>query len=263
MLAERLSDGERQTLMTLEGTIKTQVQSFVEVGTALLKIRDERLYREKAETFEGYCQTEWGFTRRRAGQLIEAAAVVQALPEPAPAPAEKSNDPDLQTGTKVPKTGTVANERVAREVAKAPPEKRAEVVQKAAETAPKDKEGKPKITAAHVRRVVEKEAAPDQAPAETPAVKVPEWQAVAADVDGLITDLRAVTRRMRAVFKVEGQTIGRPAANRYTWSGTVGAVNELVRYLDDNKPAGQDRGGIITAADEKKQAALAGGRKSA
>ena len=135
MLTERLSDAERQTLGGLETTIKTHLQSFVDVGTALLRIRDERLYREKGATFEAYCRSEWGFSHQRASQLIEAAAVVRSLP----APAEKSNDPDSvtnqQTATMVAKSGSVVSERVAREVSKVSPEKRAETMKKAAETA--------------------------------------------------------------------------------------------------------------------------------
>jgi hypothetical protein len=256
MLAERLSDGERQILVALEGTIKTHLQSFVDVGTALLRIRDERLYREKSETFEAYCQAEWGFGKSHSYRLIEAAATVKELSSPI---GDKCEDGE-HSSPLGDKSGTVATERVAREVAKAPPEKRAEVVKKAAETAPKDKAGKPKVTAAHVRRVVEQEAAPKASNGEAP---VPEWQAVATDVDGLVTELRAFSRNMRRAFKVEGQTITRAAAERYTWSGTIGAVNELVRYLEEGKPVGQDRGGIVTASDEKKRAALAQGRKSA
>lgn len=98
------------------------------------------------------------------------------------------------------------------------------------------------------------------APTPEPA-PLPEWQQVAADVDGIIADLEGVARRMRAAFEIKGQEINRDAARRYTWSGTVGAVNALVRYLEADKPVGADAKGILTASDVAKRNAL--GRKSA
>ncbi len=35
------------------------VQTFYEVGNALLQIRDERLYRQTHSTFEEYCREKW------------------------------------------------------------------------------------------------------------------------------------------------------------------------------------------------------------
>jgi hypothetical protein len=50
------------------------------LGTALKKIRDERLYREEYATFEQYCQERWGFRRFYAHRQIEAAEVIELLP---------------------------------------------------------------------------------------------------------------------------------------------------------------------------------------
>ena len=47
---------------------------------ALLKIRDERLYRPH-QTFEEYCQKRWEFTRRYADNLIGSAKTVNLLIE--------------------------------------------------------------------------------------------------------------------------------------------------------------------------------------
>lgn len=68
------------TLEDLEVVIERGLASFVEVGTALLQIRDERLYRQEYDTFETYCRTRWGFGRDRGEQLISAAEVVASLP---------------------------------------------------------------------------------------------------------------------------------------------------------------------------------------
>jgi hypothetical protein len=67
-------------LAELETVIERGLGTFVEVGLALLEIREARLYREQGyERFEDYCQQRWSFTYRRSHQLIEAASVVASL----------------------------------------------------------------------------------------------------------------------------------------------------------------------------------------
>jgi hypothetical protein len=46
---------------------------FVEVGLALARIRDQRLYRAEYQTFEAYCQTKWHCGRSYVYHLISAA----------------------------------------------------------------------------------------------------------------------------------------------------------------------------------------------
>ena len=53
--------------------------TFVEVGTALLAIRDGRLYRETHGSFEEYCRERWGWNRARADQMIRASIIVTEL----------------------------------------------------------------------------------------------------------------------------------------------------------------------------------------
>lgn len=67
-------------LATCEEIIARGLGTFVEVGQALLRIRDERLYRESHDTFEAYCRERWGFSRERGRQLINAAEVIESLP---------------------------------------------------------------------------------------------------------------------------------------------------------------------------------------
>lgn len=57
-----------------------RIATFVEVGEALLRIRDGRLYRDSYATFEDYCRDRWGFGERRGRQLIEAAEVGTIVP---------------------------------------------------------------------------------------------------------------------------------------------------------------------------------------
>jgi hypothetical protein len=67
-------------LAECEAVIERGLARFIEVGEALLRIRDERLYREDFETFEDYCRERWGFGRTRAHRLIEGAEVAAMLP---------------------------------------------------------------------------------------------------------------------------------------------------------------------------------------
>ena len=62
-------------LAELETVIERGRQTFIEVGAALMEIRDQRLYRETHATFEGYCKERWGFTYRFANLQISAASV--------------------------------------------------------------------------------------------------------------------------------------------------------------------------------------------
>jgi len=65
-------------LERLEGIIRRNLQSFYEVGRALMEIRDRGLYRDVLgfDTFEEYCKEKWDMGRRNAYYLIDAASVV-------------------------------------------------------------------------------------------------------------------------------------------------------------------------------------------
>jgi len=67
-------------LAELESTIERGLATFVEVGQALLEIRDSRLYRESHGTFEDYCRERWQFSDRRARQLMTAAEIGTIVP---------------------------------------------------------------------------------------------------------------------------------------------------------------------------------------
>lgn len=76
-----LTSLEIADLERLETTIQKHQQAFVECGLAIAEIRDRKLYRKDYDTFEGYCQARWGWSRQRAQQLERAAKLVEALPE--------------------------------------------------------------------------------------------------------------------------------------------------------------------------------------
>ena len=70
-------------LIELECVIERGLQTFVEVGTALLRIKTGKLYRHyrhegrPVETFEDYCLYRWDWTRQAGYQYIAAAEVAQ------------------------------------------------------------------------------------------------------------------------------------------------------------------------------------------
>jgi hypothetical protein len=128
---DALSDVERDRLTACEAVIERGRAVFVEVGEALMTVRDNRLYREQYDTFEVYCQERWGMTHRHADRLIESAEVFGGLGPMGPKP---------------------TNERQARELAalKGDPDVMAEAWRAAGERT----EGRP--TAAVVREEVAK-----------------------------------------------------------------------------------------------------------
>jgi hypothetical protein len=135
-----LSTGEQAQLAACETVIARGLRVFTEVGSALMRVRDGRLYRARFKTFEDYCDQRWSISRPRAYQLMEAASVVSTVVDKAP---------DLPAPS---------NERQVRELAKVPEPERAKVWRETVERT----EGKP--TAAAVQAVREERA---PAPAAT------------------------------------------------------------------------------------------------
>lgn len=127
-----LTAAEVDCLADCEQRIERGLKTFVEVGTSLATIRDNRLYRAEFGTFEAYCAARWGFTDRRARQIMEAAEIGRILP--------------------------VTNAGQAAELARVPEPDRADIWRETVERT----EGKP--TAAAIRETYER----TQTPAITP-----------------------------------------------------------------------------------------------
>ncbi len=132
----QLSLFEETSLERDEAIIERGLESFVEVGTALLHIRDNTLYQKTHDTFEDYFRKRWGMTRPRAYQLMDAAEVVSNL----------SKNLDISP----PQT-----ESHAQPLASLPPDQQREVWGRAVDTAPNGK-----MTAAHVKQVKAEMTAP-------------------------------------------------------------------------------------------------------
>ena len=130
MVSALLNITEAEALAAHEATIERGLKTFVEVGGALLAIRDARLYRAEYGTFEEYCRERWQMSRIHAHRMIASAGVVTNL---------------LPIGN----TPPPASEAQARPLTVLPPEEQPAIWQAAVETAPGGK-----VTAAHVAEVV-------------------------------------------------------------------------------------------------------------
>lgn len=84
MDVQLLSIDERNELERCEVVIKQGLETFIEVGQALLTIREKRLYRLEFGTFEDYCRGKWDFGRRYVNQIIQASEIVSNLGAIAP-----------------------------------------------------------------------------------------------------------------------------------------------------------------------------------
>lgn len=79
VVAPTLTVTEQEELARCEETIRRGWQSFVEVGEALNRIHDKKLYRDRYERFEDYYRAEWQYQKSQVYRLMGAAKVVRAL----------------------------------------------------------------------------------------------------------------------------------------------------------------------------------------
>lgn len=119
--------------------IRKHLSSFLIVGDQLLIIRDAGIYLETHKTLAAFVDAEFGLEKSYAYRLINAATVKANL-----SPNGRQSLPSLPPSLP-------ENERQFREVAKAPPEKQAEVVRKALEKAAEENR---KPTAKDYKKVV-------------------------------------------------------------------------------------------------------------
>jgi len=76
---EILNIEELHELERCEVVIKQGLQTFIEVGQALMTIKEKRLYRINFKTFEDYCINKWGMVQQSATRLIRAYETVANL----------------------------------------------------------------------------------------------------------------------------------------------------------------------------------------
>lgn len=78
-LEQPLSNREIALLDQLEADIERNIKGFKKVGYALLVIRDQRLHREKYDTFADYLREEWDLSPSYASRQISGYQVVEKL----------------------------------------------------------------------------------------------------------------------------------------------------------------------------------------
>jgi len=178
-----ICESDHQELKRLEGIISKGKKAFSEVGAALYEIRESKLYRSTHKTFEAYVADRWEFSKSRARQLIEAAAVIENV--------YNCN----QTQPILP-----SSEGVARELAKLPAEEQSEVWEEVIKTTASP-------TARIVKAVVEKrkEAEPACVPKTVaPAEPFASQQDFAATIHAAATHVDKLVHTVRELAEQEG-----------------------------------------------------------
>lgn len=133
---------ERHTLADLERRIEKGMKTFIDVGQALIDIRDRRLYREDFSSFEDYVEKRWEMSVRHAHRMCDAAEIVQNL---LPGSGNTGSD-QLVTSAPLPQT-----ESQARPLKGLDPEAQQEIWKEAVKSAPGGQ-----VTAAHVEETRER-----------------------------------------------------------------------------------------------------------
>lgn len=127
-LMNSLTVKQSARLKELIGIVKETEAQFIRCGTALAEIHDHKLWTGESPTFKHFCETTFGWSIRRAEQIIKASKTLLELPE--------------QTRT------MVRSERAARALSEAPKEVHATVIEIVASTGP--------VTAKNVKAEVDK-----------------------------------------------------------------------------------------------------------
>lgn len=202
----RLSAIEEAELAQCEAVIEKGMQTFVEVGRALLAIRDGRLYRAVHPTFEGYLDERWDMRQSRAYQLMDAARVIENL--------------NGSTTVELP-----ANEAQARPLAGLSPEMQREVWQEVVATS-RDHG----ITAEWVKRAVERKVAVTEGRPEKPIVAPlpaakysliladPPWRYDFSNTSGRAVEQHYPTMDLESICALPVKTLAAENAILFLWA---------------------------------------------
>lgn len=189
--AAELTPIETAKLENLEIVITNGLQSFLDVGRALLQIRDERLYRLTHTTFEAYSHERWGMTPQHANRLATAATIVESLE---------------------PIGSTPTNESQVRPLAKLPVEERGAAWQEAVTISA----GKP--TAAIVEKIVEKRKAPQAKAKAVEKGLVEDDDELLDDVATMLNGSVAAMNKAKPTSKaVEAKPVKAKAGKKRNW----------------------------------------------
>lgn len=153
-----LTVGETKELKQLEAIIEKGLNTFVDVGKALARIRDAELYKGSHGTFELYCRDKFNLSKAHAYRMIEGAKIVKSV---------------SPIGDKI------KTEAVVRPLTNVPIPQRKKVLKQAIETA---KEEDRPVTAKDVKKAVKEVVEPelddvvyDEIGREVPKRLLPLW----------------------------------------------------------------------------------------
>lgn len=116
-MSEQLQTQEQERFHELEVVIEEGRNAWLQVGCAIWEIRERKLYRENYKTFEAYCASRWGWSKRHCDQIASASQILK----------EVTKDSGV-LGSVVPKTISI---KAAIELGRAAPEDRPEVIARA------------------------------------------------------------------------------------------------------------------------------------
>jgi len=153
---------------------KDGLDTYWEVGRALLEIKESRLYRAEFATFEAYCEQELKCTKTYANYMVQGVKVLASI-------TPKNDNPGCQKQPILP-----SSTKQTRELAKAAPEDRSELWGDAVEAA-----GDGPVTAKHVKAAVD-------AKKPKPLGRVEQSMADAsAAIKPIMADIQAIRRRCK------------------------------------------------------------------
>lgn len=212
---EAISVDEQRQLAEAEDTIEACVtRAYVEIGTALQTIRDRRLYRSSYCSWMAYCRERWGFTQRRADQMVAAARVGRRL-----------QDAGVEW---------LPNARQAQEMVHVPDPVR--VWESLVEEAPKTLEGRPRLRAADVRRqVAPKPITAEEAYKELTGEEPPKADEMSRARAQFKDAVRTVLLALDAVKQLEDTKPGRDFLEEYE---AVDTLLDLMNALEARRPTG-------------------------
>jgi hypothetical protein len=230
-----LTPSEQADLTSYEKIIQRGLDTFVAVGTALLRIREQKLYRAYDMTFEEYCQRRWQLKQARAYHMIEAAKVVANLTEQEDKVQTSTNGITLSPPT------LPTSERQARPLAKLQPGQQREAWKEAVDSAPPGKVTA-KIVEAAVERIAPKPAKPE------PPINVADTVAQASAANAARAARPPLPKPTPAHIKPARQAEEQPAESAY---GLLeAAFLDLFSFAAEVKPlaALQDRRVLVNAS---------------
>jgi hypothetical protein len=93
--SSQLDASEKHRFEELQLIIEAGLPSFLEVGRALMEIKDQKLYREHWPTFELFVRERFGLSHHRANEIIRSTTTAECL---LAGPARPNGDAPLPEG---------------------------------------------------------------------------------------------------------------------------------------------------------------------